>query len=47
MALTQNEMNEANAILNDNLRSKIDRVNDYYNYIYSKGDEYGRLGGDV
>lgn len=44
MGLSAIELLEAEALLNDTSKSKTDRVRDFYSYIDSKGEDYGRLG---
>ena len=44
MSLTAIELNEAGIILSDTSKTKTQRVRDYYAYLASKGENYGRLG---
>lgn len=44
MALSQTEMNEAEALLGDTSKSEQERTRDFYAYLDSKGESYGRLG---
>ncbi|MCC6597672.1 MAG: hypothetical protein IT559_02655 [Alphaproteobacteria bacterium] len=44
MSLTVMELNESANILGNTSKTKTERVRDYYAYLASKGEDYGRLG---